>query len=103
MKEIRPKYEVCPACRGTGLEYETARLLIERKQEITKPELTYLICKKLNTKSYDTDLKSFINMRITKSDLFAIIKQRGLLIPCHYCSGKGKSNNITHFLENSEY
>lgn len=103
MKEIRPKYEVCPACRGTGLEYETARLLIERKQEITKPELTYLICKKLNNKNFETDLKSFVHMRITKTDLFAIIKQRGLLIPCHYCSGKGKSNNITHFLENSEY
>ena len=89
MKEIKLKKKSCPYCRGTGLEYETARLLWERKVPITQPELTWLICRKMVKNMYQTDNKNYVNMHISKLDIMQIIKQRGLWVQCHYCSGKG--------------
>ena len=88
--KITRKHKInCPACRGTGLEYEEARLLWERKQGISQNELTWLICKKLNGKHYDTDFTHYVNMRITQTDIFNIIKMRELWVPCKSCKGKG--------------
>lgn len=69
--------ETCPDCRGTGLEFEEARLLRERKAELTPHEIIWLVNKKVIHQSYTTDGNTAIN-------------QRGLMVPCLRCQGKGK-------------
>lgn len=93
MKEMKTK-EKCPYCRGTGLEYETARLLWERKVQITQPELTWIICRKLIKNAYQSDHKNYVNMHISRTDIIQVIKQRGLWVPCHWCAGKGVIKKI---------
>ena len=80
----------CPACRGTGYEFEEARLLHERKAQLTEHELVWLINRKAIHQTYTTDGTTSINMKITKTDIFNVIKNRGLLLPCICCQGKGK-------------
>ena len=88
--KITHKHRInCPECRGTGFGNEEARLLVERKEGVSQNELTWLICKKLNNKHYDTDFTHYINMRITQMDILNIIKMRNLWVPCKCCKGKG--------------
>ena len=81
--------ETCPICRGTGLELESARLLWERKVNLTKYELLCLMYKKMDNDSYLTDFSTYVNIPITQTDIYHIIKQRGLWEPCKNCKGKG--------------
>ena len=81
--------QICPECNGTGLGNEHARLLWERKEEISRSELVDLIYKKLNQNMFLTDYKTCANFKISQMDLFQIIKKRGLWIPCSNCIGKG--------------
>ena len=82
--------ETCPDCRGTGLEFEEARLLRERKTQLTPNEIAWLINRKVLHHSYTTDGTTAINFKITKNDIINIINQRGLMVPCLRCKGKGK-------------
>ena len=91
--------ETCPNCNGTGLELDDARQLWERKVNITQNELIWLIAKKLNTNTFLTDYKTNVNFQITQSDLYQIIKQRGLWIPCRHCMGRGVVHKIIKGVE----
>lgn len=81
--------EPCPKCRGTGLQNEEARLLWERKEDISDRELRFLVGKKLYTGAFKTDNRTTVNFKITQMDLLQIIKQRGIWTPCTHCKGKG--------------
>lgn len=87
------KMEICPVCNGTGLGDKHARLLCERKEEISRSELIDLISKKLNQNMFLSDYKTCVNFKISQMDIFNIIKQRGLWIPCYNCMGKGFIHN----------
>ena len=45
--------------------------------------------KKMNNDSYLTDFSTYVNIPITQTDIYHIIKQRGLWEPCKNCKGKG--------------
>ena len=86
--KMRPR-RVCPDCRGTGLKDQEAILLLERKGKLTQTEIERLICQKFNKGAYSTDGITNINFNINQADLISVIYNRGLLIPCFRCAGKG--------------
>lgn len=88
--KISHKKQVCQYCRGTGLEREEARQIRERKLPLTEKEIETLICRKMKYGCYSTDYINGVNFKITQNDLINVIKNRGLLVPCISCAGKGE-------------